>query len=78
MGQTHADLVEGMGRVTALESAVQTIREDRQQQDMSKDIMDMVTAQLQTFESQIDAKIRGWTTPIVKGCQELQDTLEGV
>ena len=30
MGQTRADLVEGMGRVTALKSAVQTIREDRQ------------------------------------------------
>ena len=28
MGQTCADLVEGMGRVTALESSVQAIREE--------------------------------------------------
>ena len=63
--------------MTALESSVQTIREE-QQQDRSKDIMDLVTAQLQTFEAQIDAKIRGWTASNVKGCQELEDTLGGV
>ena len=77
MGQTRADLVEGLGRVTALESSVHEVRE-AQQQDRSKDIMDLVTAQLQTFESQIDAKIRGWTASTVKGCQELEDTLGGV
>ena len=77
MGQTRADLVEGLGRMTALESSVQEVRE-AQQQDRSKDIMDMITAQLQTFESQIDAKIRGWTASTVKGCQELEDTLGGV
>ena len=50
MGQTRADLVEGLGRVTALESSVREVREV-QQQDRSKDIMDLVTAQLQTFET---------------------------
>ena len=40
--------------------------------------MDLVTAQLQTFEAQIDAKIRGWTASTVKGSQELEDTLGGV
>ena len=78
MGQTRADLVEGLGRVTALESSVQEVREAQQSQDMSKDIMDMITAQLQTFEAQIDAKIRGWTASAVKGCQELEETLGGV
>ena len=77
MGQTRADLVEGLGRVTALELSVHEVRE-AQQQDRSKDIMDLVTAQLQTFETQIDAKIRGWTASTVKGCQELEDTLGGV
>ena len=78
MDQTRADLVEGMDRVTALESSVHTIRESQQTQDMSKGIMDMVAAQLQTFEAQIDAKIQEWTASTVQGCQALEDTLEGV
>lgn len=43
--------------------------------------MDMVTTQLQTFEAQIYAKIREWTTSTVQGCQEMEerlDVLEGI
>ena len=56
IGQMRADLVEGQDRLTALESFVQKIRE-AQQQDVTKDIMDLVNTRLQTFETQIDAKV---------------------
>ena len=78
IGQTRTDLVEGMGRVTAMESSVQKLREVQEGQDLKNEILVLVDTQLQTFQAQIDAKVQEWTTAIVQGCQELEDKIEGI
>ena len=40
--------------------------------------MDLVTTQLQTFEAEIDAKIREWTAPTVWGCQEMEERVDAL
>ena len=73
----RADLAEGQDRLTALESSVQKIRE-AQQQDVTKDIMDLVNTRLQTFETHIDAKVREWAASTVRGCQKLEGHLDSL
>ena len=67
-----------MGRVTAMESTVQRIREVQEGQDLKNEILVLMTTQLDTFEAQINAKVQEWTTAIVQGCQELEDKIEGI
>ena len=58
IGQTRTDLVEGMGRVTAMESTVQRIREVQEGQDLKNEILVLMTTRLDTFEAQLSAKIQ--------------------
>ena len=78
IGQTRANLVAGLGRVTVLESSIQAIREDQQKQDLKKEVLELVTTQLQTFEAQVDARVREWTETTVQGCQEMVEQLESI
>ena len=57
-----------MGRVTAMESSVQKIKEAQEGQNLKKEIMELIITRLQTFEAQIDANIQEWTGSIVQGC----------
>ena len=57
IGQTRTDLVEGMGRVTAMESSVQKIREVQEGQNVKNEILELVDTQLQTLQAQIEAKV---------------------
>ena len=77
IGQTRTDLVEGMGRVTAMESTVQRIREVQEGRDLKNEILVLMNTRLDTFEAQINAKMEEWTTAIVQGCQELEDKIDG-
>ena len=74
IGQTRTDLVEGMGRVTAIESSVQKIREVQEGQDVKNEILTLVNTRLQTMETQV----REWVTAIGEGCQELEDRIDGI
>ena len=56
-----------MGRVTAMESSVQKIREAQEGQHLKKEILELVDTQLKTFEVQMDAKVQEWTATIVEG-----------
>ena len=67
-----------MGRVTAMESTVQRIREVQEGQDLKNEILVLMTTRLDTFEAQLNAKIQEWTTAIVQGCQELEDKIDGI
>ena len=78
IGQTRADMVEGQGRMTALESFVQEIKEAQQKQDVVKDIMDLVMPRLQAFEERVDAKIQQWRASTIQGCQELEDRMDSL
>ena len=78
ISQTRTDLVEGLGRVTALESTVQKIKEAQEGQTLKKEIMELVNTRLQTFEAQIDANLQEWTGSIVQGCQNLEEQMEGI
>ena len=78
IGQTRTDLVEGMGRVTALESSVQKVREVQQGQDLKNEILALVDTQLQTLKAQIEASMEEWSGSIVRGCQELEDKIDGI
>ena len=78
IGQTRTDLVEGMGRVTAMESSVQKIKEAQEGQNLKKEIMELINTRLQTFEAQNDVNIQEWTSSIVQGCQKLEEQIEGI
>ena len=45
---------------------------------MKKEILELVTTQLNTLEAQMDAKVQKWTTTIVQGCQEMADQIESI
>ena len=70
IGQTRTDLVEGMGRGTAMESSMQKIREAQEGQELKKEILALVNSQLKTFEAQIDGKVQEWMAASVEGCQK--------
>ena len=67
-----------MGRVTAMKSSVQQIREAQEGQNVKNEILELVDTQLQTLQAQIEAKVQEWAMAIGKGCQELEDRLDGI
>ena len=49
--------MEGLGRVTAMESSVQQIREVQEGQKVKHEILELVDTQLQTLQAQIETKV---------------------
>ena len=78
IGQTRTDLVEGMGRVAAMETTVQRIREVQEGQDLKNEMLALVTTRMDTFETQLNASMEKWTTAVAEGCQELEDRIDGI
>ena len=74
----RTDLVEGLGRVSAMESSVQKIREVQEGQHVKNKILELVDTQLQIMQAQVEAKVQDWAMVIGKGCQELEDRLDGI
>ena len=67
-----------MGRVIAMESTVQRIREVQEGQDLKNKILALVTTRLDTFEAQLNASMQKWTTAIADGCQDLEERIDGI
>ena len=78
IGQTHTDLVEGLGRVTVMESTVQRITEVQEGKELKDEILALVTTRLDSFEAQLNVSMEKWTTAVADGYQELEERIDGI